>query len=425
MRRYLSFLLFAISVSVAVRPAAAQTFLPKSIQFQGDSDYTTDELMEASGLKLGSALTRDEMNDAAKRLMATGVFDQLAYKFDGQDLIFTMTSASVLYLVRIDNLPLTPGPLLEADLHRRVPLYHGKVPSEGTLLNDVRGAFEQMLAAEGIKVSVTAVPYGERKVHNKVTAMSFAIASPPVRLGAIQFEGVSPALLPRVQATAQHVPDFSFDSNVTAGALAERLSSFYQDLGYAAVKVKVTQSGNPVMSADAILVPELVNVDEGKIYKTTAIRLPPNCLVSQDEADRIVAAHDDGMSGSALHKLLSRIENQYKSKGYLDLVVTPLPAFDEATATVRYTIEIISGAVYHVAYVKFENVYGDLRTHLMRAWQLLPGDPVDVTYLDTFMSKAEAQDPMLKRSLADLLVHFETSADPVTHDVDIVIRLER
>jgi hypothetical protein len=357
--------------------------------------------------------------------MATGVFDQLAYKFDGQDLIFTMTPASELFPVRIDNLPIETGPALDADLHKDFPLYHGKVPSEGTLLDDVRAKFDAMLAAEGVKAAVSAVPYGERKIHNKVTAMNFTIASPPVRLGAIQFNGVSPALLRGLQAIAQHAADFTYDSNNTGSVLADRLTSFYVDQGYAAVKVKVTQSGNPMMGTDSIQVPQAVTVEEGKIYKISAVHMPANCPLSQDEADKIIANPANGLPGSNFRKLLSQIDEKYKSKGYLDLVLTPHPEFDETASTVSYTIEIFPGAVYHVAYVKFENVSDDLRGHLMRAWQLLPGDPIDMTYLDLFISKAMSQDPVLKKSLLGVLARFETSADPTTHDVDIIVRLEK
>jgi outer membrane protein assembly factor BamA len=425
MRRLIFLLPAVLAVVIASRPATAQKFIPKSIQFQGDPEYSDAELMAASGLKLGEVLTRDNMNDTAKKLMATGVFDQLTYKFDGQDLIFSMTPSTELFPVRIDNLPITPGPALDAELHSRFPLYHGKVPSEGTLLDDVRGAFEQILAAEGIKANVTVVPYGERKVHNKVTAMNFTVQSPPVRLGVIQFQGESPTMLQRLQAIAQHVADSSFDSNSTPADLANRFTSFYQNMGYAAVRVKVAQSGNPVMGADAIQIPELVTVDEGKIYKVAAVRVPADCLVTQDEANKMIAADSDGLPGSNFRKLLVRIDEQYKSKGYLDLLVTPHPEFDETASTVNYAIEITPGAVYHVAYVKFENVSDELRAHLMRAWQLMPGEPFDMTYVENFTTKAMSQDPALKRTLAGVLTRYETSADPVTHEVDLVIRLEK
>jgi hypothetical protein len=309
-------------------------------------------------------------------------------------------------------------------LHSRFPLYHEKVPSEGTLLDDVRGAFEEMLAAEGIKVSVSAVPYGERKIHNKVTAMNFTISSPPVRLGAIQFDGASPALLLRLQTISSHQKDALFQSYGSAADLEQRVTSLYQDLGYAAVQVHAAQSGPPVMDANAIEVPELVTIHEGRIYKITAIHLPTNSLLTQDEADKILATVDSEMPGAGLRIISSRIDERYKSKGYLDLVVTPHPEFNESAATVSYTVEITPGAVYHVAYVKFEDVSDDLRSHLMRAWQLLPGDPADMSYLDVFLMKAESQDPVLRRSLVGALARYETSADPVTHDVDIDVRLE-
>ena len=55
----------------------------------------------------------------------------------------------------------------------------------------------------------------------------------------------------------------------------------------------------------------------------------------------------------------------------------------------------------------------------------MPGDISDETYLDTFLIKAQSEDPALKRSLVGVGSRTETSADPVTHEVDVVIRLEK
>jgi len=37
------------------------------------------------------------------------------------------------------------------------------------------------------------------------------------------------------------------------------------------------------------------------------------------------------------------IASRYKSKGYLDCIVTPHPEFDEATDTVNYTVDVVPG----------------------------------------------------------------------------------
>jgi hypothetical protein len=98
---------------------------------------------------------------------------------------------------------------------------------------------------------------------------------------------------------------------------------------------------------------------------------------------------------------------------------------NDAESTVDYTIAIEPGPVYHVSFVKFENVSDPLRTLLMRKWQLLPGEPFDETYVEMFLLKAQEHDPVLQRSLASMLLKSEMTADPVTHDVSLIIRLEK
>jgi outer membrane protein assembly factor BamA len=425
MRRIPVLLAVILAACSLAGPVSAQKFLPQSIHFQGDPEYTDQELLDALGLKKGVVLSGPDMNGFAQKLMASGVFDKVAYKFDGQDLVFMLTADPTLYPVRLGNLPFTPGPDLDARLHKRLPLYHGKVPSDGGLLDDVRQAFEAMLAAEAVKATVAAAPYAGPNDHNKASAMNFTIAAPAVRLGTIRVEGASMALLPRLHDLIQLAANPLFDAETTPASLQQRFTSFYLSQGFAAVKVQAARSGAMVTTADAILVPVKVSIQEGKLYKIASIQLPPGALVAQAEADKIVAAPGKFALGDALPSVLTLINQRYKAKGYLDLAVTPNPTFNDSAGTVDYAISIDPGAVYHVAYVKFDNLSDDLRSHLMRQWQLMPGDPFDQTYLDTFLTKAESQDPVLRRSLAGVASTVETAADPTTHDVNVTIKLEK
>jgi hypothetical protein len=56
---------------------------------------------------------------------------------------------------------------------------------------------------------------------------------------------------------------------------------------------------------------------------------------------------------------------------------------------------------------------------------MLPGDPFDETYVSNFIVKAQEHDPVLKRTLAGVKTKFDATADPQTHDVNVVIRLEK
>ncbi len=95
------------------------------------------------------------------------------------------------------------------------------------------------------------------------------------------------------------------------------------------------------MTSESINVLDTVTIDEGKIYKTSSILIPAGALATQDEMDKIVAS-----GGTPLHKAVALINHHYKAKGYLDVVVTPHPEFNDADATVKYTMEISAGAVY-------------------------------------------------------------------------------
>ncbi len=407
--------------------AAGQQFQPKSIQFKGDPEYSDQELLAAAGLKKGTVLTSAEMNDHSKLLMDSGVFDNLTYKFDGQDLVYSLTPSTQLYPIRLENLPIAPGADLDAKLHSGLPLYHGKVPAEGSLLDEVRTQLESMLAAQGITTTLTAVPFSDRKTAKKgVTAISFSILQPPVKVGPIHLDGVSPDLEARLQPVVKEASEQSFDSANSTANLETAFRGFYEDLGYAAVKVQAARAGDPVVSATSIQVPFAVTVEAGRQFKLGAIHLPADAPVQQADIDKVLSSTAPGQArGIGLRSVWMLVAQRYKSKGHLDCVLTPHAQIDEAAGLVSYTLDVDPGPVYHLSLVKFDNVSDDLRKLLMHNWQMMPGDPFDQTYVSTFLLKAQLDDPVLRKTLSGIKSKFDVTADPQTHEVNLVIRLER
>lgn len=425
MKRTLSLFITAVFFLSTALPVTAQKFLPKSIQFKGDPEYSDQELMAAAGLKKGTVLNVDEMKIHSKMLMESGVFDTLSFTFNGEDLVYKLVPSPTLFPVRLENLPLTPGKELDAKLHDRFPLYHGKVSSAGTLLESVRGALEEMLANQGINAAVTATPFGTPGTKN-VTAMNFSIESPPVRVGPIQLAGVSAEMQPIVKHVVDGEKEEPFNTENTEKNLERIFVSLYSDEGYAAVKVQVSRSGDPVVAPEAISVPFSIVIKEGRIYELGSIHLPPNSPDAQQEIDKLLGTYGKtAAKGVVLRYAWRLISSRYKSKGYLDCEISPHPEFDEASGTVSYTVDINPGPVYHLAFVKFENVSDDLRRLLMRSWQMLPDDPFDESYVSNFLIKAQKDDPALERTLAAVKPSYDVRADPQTHDVNVIIRLEK
>jgi outer membrane protein assembly factor BamA len=232
-------------------------------------------------------------------------------------------------------------------------------------------------------------------------------------------------MLARVQRVADRQTGVAFDTQNSANNLEHAIQLFYLEEGFAAVKVHAAQGGDPVAGAEAIAVPFSASVEEGKLYKLGSIHLPPNALVTQAEIDKAFGERTGPVKGQALRTAWSMISLRYRSKGYLDCAVTPHPEFDDAAATVSYTVQVDPGPVYHLAFVKFDNVSDELRSRLMHIWQMLPGDPFDESYVASFIYKAQKEDPVLMRSLAGVKVTFDVLANPASHEVNCVLHFTR
>ena len=239
MPRFFFSALFPRSRKRRLRPRQRKT-PARTIRFQGAPQYTQEELLAAAGFKPGARLTAAEVKARAKQLNDTGLFAVVKFSSDSKGLLFSLTPASQLFPIHLDNLPLQPGKELDAKLHARFPLYHGLVPASGSVLEGIRQTFEEMLAAEGVKATVKAA-LTSGLGPQKITAINFTITSPAVRIGPIQLSGVSPAMQSKANLLVAGQTGNAFDTENTAIGLQHAFEDLYQDQGYAAVEVAVTQ----------------------------------------------------------------------------------------------------------------------------------------------------------------------------------------
>ena len=196
--------------------------------------------MQRPGLKPDARLSPSDVKAHAKQLSDTGMFVVVKFSSDSKGLLFTLTPSKELYPMHIDNLPLKPGKELNDKLHERLPLYRGLLPASGSMVEAICRTFEQMLSAQGIKVTVGAA-LTSGLGPQKITAMNFSITSPAVKIGSIQLAGVSAAMQGKASALAAGQTGNAFDSENTALGLQHAFEDLYKDLGYAAVKVNVTE----------------------------------------------------------------------------------------------------------------------------------------------------------------------------------------
>ena len=417
-----SFLLISLP-SPAQKKASTRSTTTKAIRFEGAPQFSQDELKAAAGLKPDARMTALEIRARAKQLNDTCYFQVVKFSNDSKELLFTLTPVSQLYPIHVDNLPLKPGKDLDDKIHEQFPLYHGQVPASGTVVDGIGKMFAEMLAAQGMKATVKGtVTSGLGPQKN--TAMNYAITSPAVHIGKIQLSGVSAPMLAKAVTLVMSMTGSDFDTENTAPGIQHALEGFYQDQGYAAVQVVVSEVEPPVVSDQAIEIPYAATVTEGGIYKLGAINYPADALVPRNEVEKVQAKYQKG-SGRPLDLFLLAARDAYHNRGYLDCNVVSHPAYNEATRIVNYSVEITPGAVYKMGTVKFEGAPDAMTARLTKLWKLAPGSVFDESYVKGFAASAQKQDRTLAKWLQSIITTDDIKPNAETHQVNCVIHFAK
>jgi outer membrane protein insertion porin family len=329
-----------------------------------------------------------------------------------------------MYSIQLRNIPLTPGPELDAKLHERLPLYHGKVPSDGTLLDGVRAALVELLAAQGINASISAVPSGLPGQH-KPAIMSFNIDTPPVVVGDIHLDPASPALDPKADEILAKPTGSPYDLEGSPSQISTYLGNFLHDKGYLEASINAAPQGAPVIAPDAIRIPFFVSAAPGPLFKLSSVQLGPGVLVTQAEFDHQSHIHPgDIADGQHVTQNWQFISRQYHNKGYMKATVHPTPTFDRAQSTVSFLVEVDPGPAYTMGTLRIDNVGDDVRTAMMAAWKMPAGVVFNESAVVNFFAIGDAN-PQLKRLFAGVNCKYVMTLNDDTHTVDVVLRLDK
>jgi outer membrane protein assembly factor BamA len=420
MRRFVS--LLAAFLVVFASLGSAQEYQPKSIQFKGAPEYSDQELLTAAQLKPGISLSVDAMKDHARILLDTGVFDNITFQFTGVDLRYVLTPSTTLYPIRLANLPLAAGKDLDAKIHDRVPLYHGKVPADSGLMEQVRAALEQILAAQGVTATVQAV--ATAGAAPGAGAINFSIVSPPVVVGEIHLDSKSPALDAGADQILKKLAGQPYDLDGTPSQIATYLGNYYHDKGYLEAHAEPAPMAARA-AADLIQIPFQVSLTPGMQYHLGEIRFAPILLASHADFDRQSALHfGDTADGQRLTDDWQYIARQYHNHGYMQASIHPAPSFDRFKGIVSFDVTAEPGPVYTMGQLTIENVSDDLRAAILAKWTVPPGTVFNEGAVRGFFV-THAVNPELERVFAAVNVKYTQQLNDETHTVDLTIRLEK
>jgi hypothetical protein len=320
-----------------------------------------------------------DLQNAASRLNSYGVFSTVQYLYkpaigtvNSVEADFELTDAPQFLPARFDNFLWFSPEEVGATLHDALPLYNGELPLSGGLPDEVSSVLSKMLAAKNLPSEVSYILEGEQGKPPR--EYLFKVEHANLKVSAFSFSGVRRMDANLVMQSVAPLKGADFFHSIIDSWVTSKLADLYQQNGYlqAALEVKPRLGENGAVTVD-------VAVNEGVQYRVAGFTWSGNTLISSEElSKRLTLKPGEPANGVKLARDLGEVRKLYGKFGREGARIHPAMAFSEET--VRYTLEVTEGDVYHMG--KLEVLAPDqYKQKVQDAWRLPEGAVYDNTHL--------------------------------------------
>lgn len=398
-----------------------------AIAVNGTRKFTADQIASAAGLKTGDVVTAEQLQSAADRLAALGLFSAVNYRFSSKaeaiSLEFQVQEAHTVPL-SFDNFPWFTDDEIAAAIRQQVGLFSGESPESGAMVDQIAGVLDKLLATRHIKGELThqlvAPPSGDGMM------LQFHVDEPSLRIQSVQFGDSLAAESERVKDRLSDIKGQPYSRFAIEVFENEQVRPLYASKGYLRAKIGPPEphmTGKPDDSAGSNI-DLLIPITPGTVYSWNGVAWKGNAAISSANLDAQVGMKTgevvDGMKIEAVWRAL---QLEYGKRGYLDAKLEPQPDFDDAAHRVSYRVSIVEGAPYHMGEMVVTGLSPEAEKQLRHAWQLAPGQVFDNAYFEKLIGMLEKP---RREIFGELPIHYTQCGhflrpDTDRHTVDVLL----
>jgi outer membrane protein assembly factor BamA len=403
------------------RPGTARL---DSVVFAGSMRFTSEQIATAIGLHPGTTVGREELQGAADKLAALGLFTNIQYKFatvlGGVKVTYQVSDVPALP-VTFDNFPWFSDEELSAGLKASGILFDGGAPSKGTVLDAISAALEKLLDTRNVHARVSheliAQPFNNQSVQE------FRVENADLTIQKVDF---SDALAQNDHVVQERLPDligkpysrsrvelFEFEQvRPTYLARAYLKVQFAEPVAHFAANPTNPLSGQLIVAAP---------VNPGAAYAWGGVQWKGNDSVSAQDLNKSSALLPGELAdGNKIQSLWETARAAYAQQGYLDAGLNPTPQFDEQAKRVTYVADVNEGPQYHMGTLVLTGLSIEGERRLKKAWSIAPGAVFDKSIYDDFVNTG------IKAAFVGLPVHYDKigkflQLDPQNAKVDVLL----
>lgn len=415
-RSFTAFVLLFVTI-LAVEPAHAQSFRFSSVTVEGNQRIEAGTIASQAGIEAGQTLSAGELNAAAQRVRASGLFETVEVEPRGNTLVIRVVEFPTINAVAIEgNKRLNDDDLLGfIETEPRQVFSPTRVERDVVILTE---AYEQ-----SGRVAARISPKIIRRSDNRVDVIFEVFEGRPIEVKRIGFVGnkaysdrrlrrvidsKQAGLLRAIIARDTFVADrLEFDKQV--------LSDFYLSRGYVDFRVTGTNA-ELARERDGYFV--TFNIQEGQQFRfgeiTTVSEM--NGVDAEDYQSVLKIKPGVVYSPTLVENSIARMERQAIRNGVDFMRVDPRITRNDRELTLDVEFVLVRGPRVFVERIDIEGNTTTLDRVIRRQFDTVEGDPFNPREIRQAAQRIRA---LRYFSTADVNAREGSSPDQVVVDVDV------
>lgn len=421
---YFPFLSILAFIALSAAPAAPQDSGAgrlASVKVTGSKKYQPDLVAAQTGLSPGSTIAKADIQNGADRLARSGLFSNVQYTFASEDagvrVEYQVTDAPTLP-VWFENFPWFSDAELSAALKKDIPIFDGTAPENGSILHEMTGALERLLATRGITASVSNEA-AQAPVTN-APIQQFHVDGVAANVAAVEFNDALATNDRGIRSRLEDLIGKPYSRSVVELFEFDQVRPVYLAHGFLHVRFGPPSSrvaGNGSAAKVTVVAP----IEPGTAFTWGGVVWTGNSAVSTAVLNTTVTLKDgDSVDGMRLEAMWNAARDEYAKAGYLDMTLTPNPQFDESDKRVSYNTTVHEGPQYHMGKLVLTGLSIEGERRIRAAFGIAPGAAFNRDIYEEFV------DTGIKQAFLGLPFHYEKvgrflQQDPEKGLVDVML----
>jgi outer membrane protein assembly factor BamA len=394
-----------------------------SIQVTGSTRFTSAQIAAATGLHVGSQVTRADLQQAANALAELGPLTNVQYRFASQAsgvvVQFQVQDAPPVP-VFFDNFPWFTDGQLDAALKSSTPLFDGSAPEHGTLLDSMANSLGIFLVAHGYPGTVSHVL--TQQVFSNQMVQEFKVDDAGVDVASVDFtdslaqsdHGIHTRLSDLIGRPYSRIAIELFEFEQVRPVY---LAHAYDHVTFGPPKPQFSSSDR---SRVAVVAP----IEPGPAYAWGGVTWTGASAISAAELNSTVKlAPGVPANGMTVEAGWQAVQDAFTNLGYLDVHLTPTPHYDDAAKRVTYTVAINQGPQYRMGQLILSGLSIEGERRIRGAWTIQPGEVFDKAAYQEFLAHG------IDKAFSGFPAHYEKigrylEKNPKSDTVDVMMDFE-